>query len=635
MAVLVGAAVLTTVQAPAPAASAAITGSVTFTGHGYGHGRGLGQWGSYGYATAGASYQDIVRHYYGGTTISTQPDGPVTVQLTGQDGLDLVVTSARNFSVGGVPVSGGAAARVTAKPDGSFVLSTSMGCAAPTVWTTTIPNSRVAPSVEPGGDVGSMLSLCTYIGTKQYRGELSVVWANGGQRTVNTVRMEDYLRGVVPRESPASWGDAAGGKGMEALKAQAVAARSYAWVENRSSWAKTCDTTACQVYSGAGMNGSLIEDRRTDAAIAATAGVVMRTGGGALVRTEFSSSTGGYTAGGAFPAVPDEGDSASPYRNWSQAISASTIAGAFGVGELLDIRITARNGLGADGGRVTAVQVVGTAKTVSTTGNDVRSKLGLRSDWFSVQGAAATSPVVPPPVAAPPVAAPPVQPVVYQASGNVSGATAASVPFGQAGDIPLACDWNGDGVSTLGVFRRGTFYVTDVPGGGIAQTVFSFGQRGDQPVCGDWDGNGTETVGVYRAGVVFLRNTNATGIAEGQFAFGQRGDHLVTGDWNADSYDTVGVWRSGYFHLTNSNLRPTTDVSVVYGSAGDAPAVGDWDGNGSDTLGVLHAGTFFLRNDWVSGTGQLSFGFGDRGDVPIVGRWSAGGGDVVGVARSY
>ncbi|RBY86577.1 SpoIID/LytB domain-containing protein [Blastococcus sp. TF02A-30] len=618
-----------TVAAPA---QATVTGDITITGHGYGHGRGLGQWGSYGYATAGASYRDIVGHYYGGTVISAQPDGPVGVQLTAQDGLDLVVTSGRDFTVGGVHVSAGSAARVTARPDGSFLLTTSFGCAAPAVWTTPIGTSRVAPTVEPGGDLNAMLSLCTPTGTRQYRGELSVVWTGNGQRTVNTVRMEDYLRGVVPRESPASWGDAAGGKGMEALKAQAVAARSYAWAENRSSWAKTCDTTSCQVYSGAGINGSSVEDRRTDAAIAGTAGVVMRTPAGAIVRTEFSSSTGGYTAGGAFPAVVDEGDTASPYHNWTTKVPASRVVSAFGVGELTGIQVTRRNGLGADGGRVLAVEISGTAKTVTVTGNDVRSRLGLRSDWFSVDVGGGV-PAGPGPQAPP---APPVQPFVYRASGNQPGASAVPVPFGQVGDIPLACDWNGDGVSTLGIFRRGVFYTTDVPGGGVAQQVFAFGQPGDQPVCGDWDGNGTDTVGVFRGGMVYLRNSNSTGVADGSFGFGDRGDRLIAGDWNGDSFDTVGVWRNGWFHLTNSNLVATTAASVAYGSPGDLPATGDWDGNGTDTLGILNAGTFYLRNDWVSGRGELSFGFGDRGDVPVVGRWAAGaGGDVVGVARSY
>lgn len=626
MAALVGMVLLVTVQTPTPSARAALTGDVTFTGHGYGHGRGMGQWGAYGYATAGASYQDIVRHYYGGTSLSTQPNGPVTVRLSAQDGQDLVVTSGRDFSVAGVPVSAGSAARVTAQPDGTFVLSTSHGCAAPTVWTTTVPDSRVMGGVEPGSDLQAMLSLCTPTGTRQYRGELSVVSVGGSQRTVNTVRMEDYLRAVLPRESPASWGDAAGGRGIEALKAQAVAARSYAWAENRAAWAKTCDTTSCQVYAGAGINGTPLEDRRTDAATAATADVVLRSSSGAVVRTEFSSSTGGHTAGGTFPAVVDEGDSASPHHDWTTKVAARTIADAFGVGDLLDVRVTRRNGLGADGGRVVSAQIVGTARTVTATGAEVRSKLALRSDWFVVAGA-----VAPPAVTAPR----PAQPVVHRASGNVNGAAAASVPFGQVGDVPLACDWNGDGVSTLGVFRQGVFFVTDVPGGGTAEQVFAFGQAGDQPVCGDWDGNGTETVGVFRNGIVFLRNSNTTGIADGQFGFGQRGDRLVAGDWNADSFDTVGVWRAGVFHLTNSNLRPTTDATVAYGSPGDLPAVGDWDGNGSDTLGVVHRGVFHLRNDWVSGVGQLSFGFGDPGDVPIVGRWTAGPGDVVGVARSY
>lgn len=619
---------LTMVQAPVPDASASVPGSVTFTGHGYGHGRGLGQWGSYGYAIAGASYQDIVRHYYGGTTLSSQPNGPVSVNLTAQAGQDLLVTSGRPFSVGGVLVSAGSAARVTARQDGTFELSTSYGCTEPIVWTTPIPHSKVVSSGEPGADLRAMVSLCTQTGTRQYRGELSVVWTVAGQRTVNTVRMEDYLRSVVPRESPASWADAAGGKGIEALKAQSVAARSYAWAENRASWAKTCDTTSCQVYSGAGVNGSSVEDRRSDAAIAGTADVVLRTAAGAIVRTEFSASTGGWTAGGDFPAVIDEGDSASPHHNWRQSVSAATIAGAYGVGELVDIRITRRNGLGAEGGRVLSAQIVGTAKTVTVTGSDVRAKLGLKSDWFSVEDLASSPP---PSVPAPP----PVQPTVYRASGNVAGASATAVPFGQPGDVPLACDWNGDGVSTLGVFRRGVFYATDVPGGGAAEKVFAFGQAGDQPVCGDWDGNGTETVGVYRNGIVFLRNSNTTGVADGQFGFGQRGDRLIAGDWNGDRYDTVGVWRSGLFFLTNSNLRPTTDVAVAYGSPGDAPAVGDWDGNGSDTLGIFRNGTFYLRNDLQSGPGQLTVGFGDRGDLPLPGRWSAGQGDVVGIARSY
>ncbi|MPR00337.1 SpoIID/LytB domain-containing protein [Modestobacter sp. I12A-02628] len=610
----------TTVLVAQPA-QAVVTGDVQFTGHGWGHGRGLGQWGSYGYAiNAGWSYQQILTHYYGGTSQSQQANGPITVSLTGQDNQDLLVTSGRDFIAGGIRVTAGSAARIQARPDGSFQLQTSYGCGSPVVWTTTIPNSRVEPTTAPGNDLQAMLTLCAASSTKQYRGELSVVSTAAGQRTVNTVWMEDYLRGVVPRESPASWGDGGGGKGIEALKAQSVAARSYAWAENRSAIAKTCDTTACQVYLGAGTNHQALEDRRTDAAIAATSGVVLRNGSGGIVRAEFSSSTGGYSAGGAFPAVVDDGDAISPHHNWSQAVPATTIARAFGVGELMDLRVTGRNGKGADGGRVTTVEVVGTAKTVSVSGSAVRTQLGLKSDWFVVNGA---------PVAAPPAAGPIALPAVFQ-----SGSPVTAVPFGDRGDVPLTCDWDGDGVDTVAVFRGGAWFVSTRPGG-RADVVIGFGQGGDQPVCGDWDGDGRDSVGVFRDGVVFLRNSLTTGVADGLFAFGAPGDSLVAGDWNGDGFTTVGVWRGGAFYLTQSNLVPTTDAVTFYGVPTDLPVVGDWDGNRTDTIGVQRGNQFFLRNRNDSGVADVTVAFGDAGDTPVAGTWRAGARDTVGISRGY
>ena len=78
---------------------------------------------------------------------------------------------------------------------------------------------------------------------RYYRGVIRAVNdGSGNKRTVNVLNIESYLRGVVPRESPAGWGDLAGGLGMNALRAQAVAARSYATSETRYSYAKTCDT---------------------------------------------------------------------------------------------------------------------------------------------------------------------------------------------------------------------------------------------------------------------------------------------------------------------------------------------------------------------------------------------------------
>jgi SpoIID/LytB domain protein len=227
-----------------------------------------------------------------------------------------------------------------------------------------------------------MLTLCAPE-ARTYRGSLGIVWDGSTLHTVNTALLEDYLRGVVPRESPASWGDAANGAGINALMAQAVAARSYARAESRYSYAQTCDSATCQVYGGAGLNGASIEDARTDRAVANTSGDVM-TLGGQVARTEFSSSSGGYTAGGTFPAVADEGDVASPYHDWSVSVPRATIAAAFGVGTLQAVTVMTRNGLGAEGGRVLTVRVTGSTKSVEVTGNDFRVALGLRSDWFSV-----------------------------------------------------------------------------------------------------------------------------------------------------------------------------------------------------------------------------------------------------------
>jgi SpoIID/LytB domain protein len=373
----------------APVAHAAVGATIELAGHGYGHGRGMGQWGAFGYATEhGYSYDQILQTYYGGTTLGTQPDEPITVHLTTQGDGPLKVTSGRDFAVGGIPVPADTAARIVARPDGSLELSTSDGCDGADQGATSLSSARITSSVaDPGDDLSAMLSICTPDGTRQYRGELSTFYADGAQRTVNIVGVEAYLRGVVPRESPASWADAADGRGMEALKAQAIAARSYALAETRATWADTCDTAACQVYAGAGAGDARFEDPRSDAAVAGTAGQVLRTPSGATARAEFSSSTGGHTAGGGFPAVADLGDSVSPFHDWTTSLASADVAAAFDVGTLLDFRITQRNGLGADGGRVLSVVLEGTSGTVTVTGNEIRSRLGLRSDWFTVASA--------------------------------------------------------------------------------------------------------------------------------------------------------------------------------------------------------------------------------------------------------
>ena len=286
-------------------ASASLGSSVTITGHGYGHGRGMGQYGAYGYATIyGWNYSQILAHYYGGTTLATRNYGNLTVDLSALDGDGSVtVTSGNSFTAGGVVVTGGSAARLKYVSAGKYTLQTAKGCTGTFGAAKAVSSGTVTSRVASPPSVSAMLTVCDT--GRAYRGSLSLVYGGGATHVVNLVSMEDYLRGVVPRESPASWGDGAGGKGIAALQAQAVAARSYASVQSRYSWAKICDSQNCQVYGGAGLNGSSVEDSRTNTAVANTAGKVL-VRGSAIVSAEYSSSTGGYTAGlgGAAPQRP-------------------------------------------------------------------------------------------------------------------------------------------------------------------------------------------------------------------------------------------------------------------------------------------------------------------------------------------
>lgn len=119
-----------------------------------------------------------------------------------------------------------------------------------------------------------------------YLGTLTLDVAKDGIRAINHVDLETYLRGVVPKESVASWP-------VEALKAQALAARSYAYyhfLTAPSSRAYHVDDTArFQVY--AGISGS---DTRTDVAIEQTRGEIL-THDGKVIVAYFHAYSGGRT----------------------------------------------------------------------------------------------------------------------------------------------------------------------------------------------------------------------------------------------------------------------------------------------------------------------------------------------------
>lgn len=385
------AATLVAVPVGTVAPAVAAEPSLTFVGHGWGHGRGMGQYGAYGYAVDhGWGYQQILDHYYGGTRLANDAGNPsVQVAISRLDGADLIVTGP-GLVVEGVPVSA-AAVLVRRVGDGSFAVFGAPGCAGPWSQLSTISNPHVEvwSNTDPGVQT-NLLRLCEVGKTTGVRGSLAALSEGGRQTNINALDLDDYLRSVVASESIPSWGTAGGGRGMQALYAQAVAARSY--VLSGRQGQRICDTTACQVYSGAFTQpdgGALrsIEHPSTDTAVRDTSGQVRRHANGTIARTEYSSSTGGWTAGGTFPAVVDLGDTRSPYHDWSVTIPQSRVASALGVGSIASIAVTARNGWGAEGGRVTQLTVRGTdGRTATFTGDQVRSRLGLRSDWFSIAG---------------------------------------------------------------------------------------------------------------------------------------------------------------------------------------------------------------------------------------------------------
>jgi len=128
----------------------------------------------------------------------------------------------------------------------------------------------------------------------RYRGSMMLRLEGLKLELVNAVALEDYLKGVVPRESPASWPS-------DALKAQAVAARSYAYVDSygvfTAMWCNTMDQTyAGHSYAPDRTNPTTVyEDSRTNAVIAATTGQVVKYGS-TVVKTYYSTSSGGHTA---------------------------------------------------------------------------------------------------------------------------------------------------------------------------------------------------------------------------------------------------------------------------------------------------------------------------------------------------
>lgn len=374
---LILAASLVTVAAPSAPASAADSErgprSVALEGRGFGHGRGMSQYGAKERAEAGHTYRQILRFYYPGVDLG-RARGPIRVLITADTTDDVVVRHSRrlvvrrvgtgdSWSLGGqagaerwklTPAAGGASTRVS-------------------VFTNRWRSVRVIAGAAEFSAGSRSLVLLTPAGATRYQGALRSAIAGGGRNTVNSLLLDKYLRGVVPREVPALWHP-------QAVKAQAVAARTYAAyhrARSRTDYYDLCDTTSCQVYGGVGDSHPA-----SDAAIRATAQEVLRAGGEPAF-TEFSSSNGGWTVAGPVPYQVAKQDRWDPVNGWSYRLPATTLENAYpAIGDFQRLRVVKRDGHGAWNGRVLRLRVIGSRGSVTRTGEEFRITFELRSTWW-------------------------------------------------------------------------------------------------------------------------------------------------------------------------------------------------------------------------------------------------------------
>ena len=366
--------------AAAPAQGAA---RLVVRGAGFGHGVGMSQYGAYGFAQRGAGHAAILRHYYSGTQVGNLAGGGGEARVLLKTARRIVFTNA-----------GSVAGERRLDPAKRYIVTSGLGA------TVTLRSAS-------GRDLGSYASPLTITGAGggfqvngrsanaaingRYRGTLQLrASALGGVSAINALGLDDYIRGVVAGEMPSTWP-------QEALRAQAVAARTYALATSKDGdgFDQYADTRS-QVY-----NGIAGETAATDAAVAATAGEVVVFEGKPIVTYYFSTS-GGRTEDvenvflGADPApyltsVDDPYDGGSPRHRWVKRMSlrsAQRRLGRLVQGRLVRIRVLKRG----RSPRVVRAQIVGTGGRTSVSGPTLRSKLGLYDTWarFTVVTASAT-----------------------------------------------------------------------------------------------------------------------------------------------------------------------------------------------------------------------------------------------------
>jgi stage II sporulation protein D len=324
----------------------------------------MSQYGAYGYALHGYGYRFILSHYFEGTSIGhVNPNQTVRVLLgTGS------ATFSGASSAGRTKLRPGWTYYVRSVRGGRLQIVNGSGAA--------VGRSSAAPLTVKGPGALNVPGQGSYRGSLQFRPA-----GSAGVQTVNAVGLDQYVRGVVAGEMPASWSP-------QALDAQAVAARTYAITTSVNGIGFSLyDDTRSQVYGGVGA-----ETPDTDTAVSATRGQVVTYRGQPVV-TYFFSSSGGHTESiqnvwqGARPepwlrgvSDPYDGAGHDPYHRWGEQMSlrsASRKLGRLVHGRLVGIRVT-KHGTSP---RILSAQVVGTRGSSSVSGDTLQGVFGLLTTY--------------------------------------------------------------------------------------------------------------------------------------------------------------------------------------------------------------------------------------------------------------
>jgi stage II sporulation protein D len=336
-------------------------------GRGFGHGVGMSAYGAYGYALHGKGYRFILGHYYSGTTIGTLTKTRVVRVLLDISSDDVGFSGATSACGEALDPKRGYEAHRVAR---SVLLRSTGG-------------KRLANCGPKLRAAGAGTIAIADLGT--YRGALEAVptdEASGSLNVVNALAVDQYVKGVIPNESPPSWPPAE-------LQAQAVASRSFALTAGvgGNGFDLYADTRS-QVYKGLES-----EYASSNAAADSTHGQVVEYGG-TIAETLFSACSGGHTesiqnvfGGPAIPylqGVPDPYDYYCPLHEWTLKFSGPEISAKLAPyldGRLKQVVIT-KTGASP---RIISAKLIGTAGTTTVTGTELETALGGYSDWMTFE----------------------------------------------------------------------------------------------------------------------------------------------------------------------------------------------------------------------------------------------------------